>query len=157
MRVSKRFNARPKTWYSKEQILSEGSREIATIRQSPFRRTAIAVIGGTEHQLGSERLFKGPFFIQTNGEKLAAAEKPNIFWRRYAISYDGHEYVYRMTSRMKGSFGLFEKNKEIGTIAREGFFSRTTILKVPDDLPLPVVVLLFWLVLLSRQRRSRMR
>lgn len=157
MRVSKRWRARRKAWYSSDYVLTEGTREIADVRQFVIRRTAVAAIDGQEYHMGSEGLVRGLFFISGTGDRIATAARPNILRHRYALSHDGHDYELRMTSLFRGSFGLFEKEKEIGTIAREGLFSGTTIIKLPDDLPLSIVVFLFWLVLLSRHRRSRMR
>ena len=97
------------------------------------------------------------FFIKSGDSLLAAAERKELIRHSYIITCGDAQFTFKLTSFLKGSFGLFEKDKEAGSIARESLFSKTTILKFPTNFTLPSAVFLFWLVLLSRRRRSRMR
>ena len=97
------------------------------------------------------------FFIKSGDSLLAAAERKEPhstfvynYVRRCSVYIQAHFVLERLV-------GLFEKDKEAGSIARESLFSKTTILKFPTNFMLPSAVFLFWLVLLSRRRRSRMR
>jgi len=157
MIITKKLKARPKTWLSRDYLVHEGTQQVALLSASVFRRNAKALIGETEYELDREAAFSGKFFIKLDDSLFATADPKSLFRHSYIVTCGDTQYTFRLTSFLRGSFGLFEKDKEIGSIARESFFSKTTILKFPTNFALPSAVFLYWLVLLSRRRRSRMR
>ena len=140
-----------------DYLFHEGTQQVAFLSANGFRRNAKARIGETEYDVAREGAFSGKFFIKSGDSLLAAAERKELIRHLYIITCGDAQFTFKLTSFWKGSFGLFEKDKEAGSIARESLFSKTTILKFPTNFTLPSAVFLFWLVLLSRRRRSRMR
>ncbi len=155
MKTTKKLKAKPTRWYRWDHVILDGTREVTVLRLSAFRKNGKALIEDIEYQYGRERLLGGSYFVQSNAGFAAKAEKRSIFRDRYIVAFEERVYELRSTSFFKGTYGLFEKEKEVGTITREGFFSTTTFLRLPEDVPIHVMIFLFWLVLQSRQRRSR--
>jgi hypothetical protein len=107
---------------------------------------------GTEYQLSREGLWSGDFLLLTGDEVRARATKESAFERTFVVRLDERALRLEAASVFSRSFRLSEHGVMIGRVTPDHFFTRACTLDVPGDLPVPVQVFIFWLVVLMWRR-----
>jgi hypothetical protein len=99
---------------------------------------------------------QGSYTLRWGGRVLARARKASALCRAFAIDLAGRGLELRALSARGRRFGLIENGSQVGSIGPTGWSGRKAEIDLPDDIPLPVQVFLFWLVVvLWRQAASR--
>ena len=101
---------------------------------------------------GEFRLYRaetrsGDFVLERDGEIVARAVKPVMFWPRFDVQIGSRTFMLGRGWR-RGTFTLYEDGRRLGSV-RRGVFTRRVYIDLPQGLPLPAQVFVFWLVLVS--------
>ena len=109
------------------------------------------------YELYREGMFSGDFVLERNGEVVARASKPSFLQNRFEVQLPDRRLVLRKPSAWSWNrrFGLFDGEKQIGSIDPVGLFTRRTIIDLPDNWSLPIRVFLFWLAVIIWKRQSQ--
>jgi hypothetical protein len=127
---------------------------IADIDMSWFREHADVQIGGQTFSVYRESMLKGAFALQAGDRILARAWKVSVFARAFEIDFEGRKFELKATSYWTHHFALSENGIQIGWIGPTSWLGRKSVIDLPEDLPLPVQVFLFWLVVVLWRRRA---
>jgi hypothetical protein len=107
---------------------------------------------GRECRLSREGLWSGDFLLTADEQVLARATKESAWVRRFIVRTGQRELMLTAASAFARSFRLVEGAALVGAIKPDHFFTRGCTLELPDYLPVPVRVFLFWLVVLMWRR-----
>ena len=101
-----------------------------------------------------ERLFGGDFLLEHDGKLVARASKPSALRNTFEVELPGRRLTLRKVSMLNRRFGLFDGEKQVGSIYPLGVFTRRSNIDLPGDWPLPIRAFLFWLVFLLWKRQT---
>ena len=116
---------------------------------------ATITIGGTSYSAAREGKMSAGFYLETNGNRLASAEKPSAMHRLFAVQVGGRTLTLKAGSTFGRAFVLTEREVQIGSIAPLGWFTRKCRAELPDDLAPEVEAFLIWLVILLWRRQEQ--
>ena len=145
------LEAVPKGAFSPDFRILQDGREIALLDASAWRERAEVEIAGAPCRL-YRRGMLGAFVIEWEGNVLATAEKPSAFRSAFDVEVRGRRLQLRRPSMWRRDFALYEGGVEIGRIAPQKWWSKRSTLRLPETLPLPARVFLFWLVSIMWRR-----
>jgi hypothetical protein len=98
------------------------------------------------YELYREGWFSGDFLLERDGKVIGRASKPSALRNRFEIDLPDRQVVLRKPSSFDRRVIVLDREREIGSIYPLGAFTRRTAIDLPDDLPLPSRVFLFWIV-----------
>jgi hypothetical protein len=144
----------PLSWFSWDfNVLQNGS-PIAEIDIFSWQEKGVLAVGGSSYKVYREDLMSGHFILELNGALLAHAEKPSALRRSFTIQHEDKTYTLKAESAFGRTFLLLKNDRQIGSIAPAGIFTRKAMVDLPDELPLPVKVFLLWLTVILWKRDS---
>jgi hypothetical protein len=149
------LKAKPSSLFSWAYDLYEDEKLIAQMGMSWFKEGGRFVWEGGEYQLSREGLWSGSFLLQLDGRTLAEATKVSPFFRCFDVRVGERTLMLKAASVFTREFHLIANDTLVGSVAPDGFFSRQCTISFPDDLPRPVQVFLFWLVILMWRRAAQ--
>lgn len=145
------LTARPRRWYSSDYRILDGDVEIASLRVKLFRDTGIFQVEGEDYQINVEGFLKGRFELRQGPTILAKAEKTR---RKFEIRTSGHRMTLESNGILGRSWDLHVMTGPIGSIRALGWLNNAAEADLPDELPLPLRIFLFYLVLLTWRRQA---
>lgn len=130
------------------------------------RHKAVFNIGRKEYEVRTRRehgrWFKYAFILKSDDELIAEAEAKGSYYRDYTIFYSGHSFELTAPHFYKfcpNTFYLLENNRQVGRIIVTklrfglrsilGLSTPNALIDLPDELPIPVQLFLFSLVVFS--------
>ena len=125
----------------------EDGRVITELRVSSWLAKAEFDIRGVRYELDREGFFLGDFVLKRDGNVLARAARRNALFERFDFRMFDHCYSLRGLSLWNRRFGLFEGEKQVGTIYPVRAFARHALIDLPADWPAAIRIFVFWLVL----------
>ena len=87
------------------------------------------------YELYREGTFSGDFLLERDGNVVARATKPSALQSRFEVELPNRKLVLRKLSVFSRRFGLFEGEKQIGSIYPLGILTRRTNIDLPADWP----------------------
>ncbi|WP_052889557.1 hypothetical protein [Thermogemmatispora carboxidivorans] len=98
------------------------------------------------------------YLLEVNGSLMAQAQPSSSLGRQWSIRHVGNEQVYRLRLRrpLSMTFVLERNGTLLGTIGpqiRRIFWPQKAAIDV-SDLPLPLVLFVFWLVIIHTQHHD---
>jgi hypothetical protein len=87
----------------------------------------------------------GSYSFVCDGRILAIAKQRSSFVRECDVDADGHLLQLRGVSFWNSEIAVFENGQQIGRIAPDKILSHRVIIDLPDEIPLPLQLLVFWL------------
>jgi hypothetical protein len=146
----------PRSWFSGRVygIVQDGT-PIGEIDCAWLREQGTIKIGSAGYTASREGLASGAFFLEANGTHLISAEKPSALHRLFTVQIGGRAYTLKGASTFGRAFVLTESDREVGSIAPQGFFGRKAKANLPDDLSLEVRAFLIWLVIIMWKREAK--
>jgi hypothetical protein len=113
------------------EVLSSGS-PIATLNESKLTFD----VGGTSYVVARQ---KGafPVFELKSGDIILATAAQTPLFNKYALVYDGREWLFKAVGMLANKYGLFQNDRQLGTISAGGFLNKLKGISIdlPDDLP----------------------
>jgi len=143
----------PRNWFTWNFSLLDGERLLADIHFSSWRERGVLTVEGVDYSVYRESML-GDFLLERAGSMVARAEKPSAFVRSFIIKYKERSYTLQAESPFRRAFVLLDGAREIGSIAPESVWTRTAVVTLPDDWPLPLKSFAIWLTLLRWRRES---
>ncbi|MBM4027524.1 MAG: hypothetical protein FJ280_19275 [Planctomycetes bacterium] len=147
-----RIQARPRHMFSWDFDLYLEGELLAGFDMAWLREGGTFTYGGREYHLTREGLWSGEFLLMSQQQVLARATKESAFVRRFLVRSGDRALALEPASPFTRRFQLLENGAVIGSIVPEHWFTRACTLQFPDDLPVPLQVFLFWLVVLMWRR-----
>jgi len=148
------MSAVPKHWFSWDFVIQDATLQpVAEVKLSSWRERGAVTIAGVEHKISRESIL-GAFILEREGSILARAEKPSAFRKTFRIVHEGRHYALKARSFWRRELVLYEGETEVGSLVREGFFTRRTRVQLPEELPLVLRLFLIWLTMLLWKRDS---
>ena len=144
-----------KRWFSWDYTISEGSRDLADITMARWRESGVVTVQGVAFRASREGRMSGDFRLQGPGATVARASKPSAFRRAFVVAHEGDHYILRSRSLVSRAFVLLKGEREVGSVTPTSIFSRSAVIDLPADLPLPVRAFIVWLVIISWKRAAR--
>jgi len=144
--------ATPHGVFSWDFTVSRDGVAIAEIDMAWFRERADIKIGGQTFSLHRQSAIKGSFALQSGDNILAQAQKISAFSRAFRIDTAGRKLTLKATSAWRRQFEVSENETLIGRIGPTGWAGRTSVIDLGNNLPVPVQVFLFWLVVVLWRR-----
>jgi len=135
--------------------LQQQNNLVGEVDTSVFREKARLELEEGTYELYREGRFSGDFLLERNGNIVARATKPSALQNRFEVELPNRNLVLRKLSAFSRRFGLFEGEKQIGSIYPAGIFTRRANIDLPADWPLATRIFLFWLAFLMWRRRKR--
>jgi hypothetical protein len=148
------LEAIPKSIFSYNFHLQQENRPLGEVESSIWREKARLELQDGTYLLYRERYFSGDFVLERNGTIVARASKPSALYNTFELELPDRRLVLRKLSVWSRSFGVFDGEKQIGSIYPLGAFTRRTNIDLPGDWPLPIRGFLFWLVLIIWKRQQ---
>lgn len=149
------FRAIPKNVFSWNFSIWQGDRRIGELDFAWLRERGRLQIADTVFQLNRQGLWSGDFTLEHDGAVLARANKPNPFRRYFDLEFEGRAFVLKAFAPITRSFGLYQGDTPIGTIQPDYWLLWKTTIDLPDEIPVPVQLFAFWLVVLMWRRQSK--
>jgi hypothetical protein len=135
-----------------------------TLQDGPARVTDLEVPWAGEsaqfrhadrtYEIGREGLALSRFVLRSGDRILARASKTNPFVRAFEIEHEGRKLRLQAVSLLGRTFELHEQGARIGRVVPTRILGRDARIDLPQELPIPLQVFLFWLVTVL-WRRSR--
>jgi hypothetical protein len=148
------LTAVPKGWCSPSYRVLENNAPLAIVHLSSYREAGDLEIQGANYRVYREGLFSGAFLLEEHGSVLARAEKPSALLRRFEVEHNGKNYLLEAESIMTRTFVLSEAGIQIGSIYAQHSLTRRSVVDLPEGIPLPVRLFMFWLVMILWKRAS---
>lgn len=143
----------PQSWSSWNFDVLQDGRRIALIDISRWREKGALQIDGSNYEVYREGFRRGAFVLESNGARLATAEKPSALARLFHVEYAGKSYQWK-GQFFRRLFTLEENGRTVGSLTPAGIVTRKATAEFPDGLPLPVKTFLIWLALLMWKREA---
>lgn len=149
------LTASPRSIFSWSFTIYRDGAPIADVDQGWFRERGAFLLGGHTFEVLRTSMLQGEFALQSDGLRLAWAEKVSVFLRSFEVRCGDRTYSLRAVHPFTRRFGLYEDDRSIGSIRPLHMFTRKAHIDLPDDVDLPVQVFMFWLVLVLWRRAAR--
>jgi hypothetical protein len=140
------IEAVPQGWFSNSYRLQQPHGTVAELDVSNWREKAEFDVEGGHYRLYREGFASGAFVLERDGKTVARALKPSAFRARFQVEIGGRAFELRRGG-WTSNFGVFDGERQVGSIRRAAMFTRRAIIDLPDAWPLAAQVFVFWLVL----------
>jgi hypothetical protein len=143
------LKATAKGWLGTHWQISGGDDQPAiALELASIRSQATWNLDGQQYRVFRERAGDRPFVLTVDGQRLASATRTS-FWRRtFRVSADGGMWTLAMTSAWRGRWELSDGAGSVGSIQVIGLLQRSTLIDLPDTLPIPLRIFMAAMVLL---------
>ncbi len=148
------LEAIPTNIFASNFRLQQNDNLLGEIDASIWRDRAVLEIGEGTYQLYREGQFSGDFVLEHNGNVVARARKPSVFRNQFEVELPNQLLVLRKLSPMTRRFGLFDGERQLGSVYPLGIFTRRSNIDLPSDWPLAIRVFVFWLAFVIWKRQN---
>jgi hypothetical protein len=148
------LEAVPKNIFAINFYLQQQNELLGEVDSSLLREKAQLQLKDGTYLLYREGHFSGDFVLERDGTVIARASKPSALYNTFEVELPDRRLVLRKLSAWSRPFGLFDGEKQIGSIYPLGVFTYRTNIDLPADWPLPMRAFLFWLVCIIWKRQQ---
>ncbi len=92
--------------------------------------------------------FLKEFYIESNGDKIATATRPDLFQEVVHIQIDDSKYILKRKSQFSTNYVIFKDDKQVGTIKANMFSQRSFSIELPDKFTFPHQLFVFFVFLI---------
>jgi len=148
------LEAVPTNIFSSTFRVQQNDKLLGEVSASIWRDKARLELEDGTYDLYRVGQFGGDFVIEHDGKLLARATKPSVFQNRFEVELANQRLVLRKLSPLNRRFGLFDREKQVGSIYPVGLFTRRSNIDLPAEWPLAIRVFLFWLAFVIWKRQN---
>lgn len=148
------IEAIPANLFCKSFHLLQQDKLVGEIDSSLWREQARVELEDGTYNLRREGFCSGDFYLEKDGHVVARAIKPSILRNVFEIELPNHHLTLRKLSPLNRRFGVFEADKQIGSVYPLGIFTRRSNIDLPADWPLASRIFVFWLAFLIWKRQT---
>jgi hypothetical protein len=148
------LEAIPTNIFASNFRLQQNDNLLGEVEASIWRDRAVLEIGEGTYRLYREGQFSGDFVLEHNGNVVARARKPSLFRNRFEVELPNQLLELRKLGPLSRRFGLFDGERQLGSVYPLGIFTRRSNIDLPSDWPLPIRVFVFWLAFIIWKRQN---
>lgn len=119
-----------------------------------FRGGGRLLVDGVEFIVRKEGILGSHFILEAETGVMAEAVKPSALRRSFQVRAGDRLFTLQAAGLFSRRYVLLHGHQEIGSISPSGFFGRTTIVDLPESVPIPIRLFLLFLVLLLWKRAA---
>jgi len=149
-----RDRAVPRYSFSWDFRIYLGGKLVTTLDMARLRESGHFTLEGTRYKVSRGGFLGGDFLLVQAGRMLASATKASAFRRRFIVHLDSRVLTLEAASAFNRRFRLIERGVVVGGVRPNHIFTRKCSIAFPDNIPAPVKVFLFWLVVLMWHRAA---
>ena len=148
------LEAIPTNWFSSSIRIQQQNELVGEVQVSPWREKARLELQEGTYDLHREGFWSGDFLLEQDGKVLARATKSGVFQCNFEVDLPTRHVTLRKLSMWNRRFGLFDGEKQIGSVYPQGVFTKRSSIDLPADWPLSNRVFVFWLAFVIWKRES---
>jgi hypothetical protein len=148
------LEAIPTNIFSSNFRLQQNDNLLGEVEASIWRDRAVLEIGEGTYQFYREGQFSGDFVLEHNGNVVARARKPSLFRNQFEVELPNQLLLLRKLAPLSRRFGLFDGERQLGSVYPLGIFTRRSNIDLPSDWPLPIRAFVFWLAFIIWKRQN---
>jgi len=148
------LEAIPTSLFSKNIRLQQKNELVGEVDVSVWREEARLELQEGTYELRREGFGSGDFLLEQDGKIVARATKPSIFQCSFEVDLPTRHVTLRKLSVWNRRFGLFEGERQIGSVYPQGIFTKRSSIDLPADWPLANRAFVFWLAFLVWKRQN---
>jgi hypothetical protein len=149
------IEAIPTDFFSTNFRLEQENKLVGELDPSMWRCKATLELEEGTYNLYREKFLGGDYLLERNGNVVARATKISVLRDKYAVQFGNRTIELKKLRWTSRKFGLFEDERQIGTIYPRGVFTKRANIDVPGEWPMASRVFIFWLVFLAWKRESQ--
>ena len=96
----------PQYWLSWNFDVLDDDRLVASIKVSSLPESGTFSFDGTDYRAYREGIMSGDFFLASDGQTIARAQKPSAFLNTFEIQYSDRSYTLKKKSTGRTLFRL---------------------------------------------------
>lgn len=144
----------PRYWLSWDcNVLKEGSPVAEIETMFGWRQKGILRVCGRRYVTFREGLACGTFILTQSSAPLARAMRTHWFSSSFVIEVENRKFDMK-ADFLGRSFTLLENGQEVGSIARQGIFTRRADARFLETLAMSVQVFIIWLAIITWKRNQ---
>lgn len=142
--------------FSRTFSVMDGSEPVAhAVDLSWWSDKGALTVKGVTYTARREGVMSGAWVLESVAGAVARATKPSALRRSLIVEHAGRHYTLRAASVLGREFVLFDGATRIGSLSREGIFTRRAAVDLPSTMPIVLRVFVIWLtVRLWKHERS---
>ena len=148
------IEAIPTSIFSCNFRLQQQDKLIGEVDTSRWREQARIELEDGTYNLRREGFCSGDFYLEKDGKLVGRASKPSVLRNVFEIDLPNRHLTLRKLSALNRRFGVFEGDKQIGSVYPRGLFTRRSNIDLPTDWPLASRIFVFWLAFLIWRREN---
>ena len=148
------LEAIPNNIFSKKFRLHQRDRLVGEVDTSVWREQGSIELEEGTYSLRREGFCSGDFYLERDGHIVARASKPSVLRNTFEIDLPNRHLTLRKLSPLNRRFGVFEGDKQIGSVYPLGIFTRRSNIDLPADWSLASRIFVFWLASLVWNRQN---
>lgn len=148
------LEAIPTNWFSSNIRIQQKNELVGEVDVSPWREKARLELQEGTYDLRREGFCSGDFLLEQEGKVLARATKSGVFQCNFEVDLPTRHVTLRKLSMWNRRFGLFDGDRQIGSVYPQGVFTKRSSIDLPGDWPLANRVFVFWLAFLIWKRQN---
>lgn len=145
----------PYAWYSWRFRVFLPDEEITQIEPSWFGERGRFELDSVAYMARRDSVIRGSFVLEKDGHVLARAERTGLLLRSFWVMAGDRRLSLKPVGPLARRFVLLHGDRIVGSVRPKGFFTRAITSDLPEEILLPVRVLIVFLVLVQRRRRAR--
>ena len=134
--------------------LQQQNKLVGEVDVSLFRDKARVELQEGSYTLRREGLWSGDFLLEKDDRVIAHATKTGVFSCSFDVEFPNRTLTLRKLSILNRRFGLFDGEKQIGSVYPTGIFTRRSNIDLPANWPLIDRVFVFWLAFIIWKRQN---
>lgn len=147
--MSAMLRARRRGFFRREYEITSDGTPVTTLTGAR-REGCVFTVDGVEYRV--ERVTRRQFLLHGPDRKAATADR--VTGREWSVTAPTGNLKLIRPSLWRSAWEIHQRGSARGTIGHEGTFSRTFAADVPADVPLPVGVFAFYVVLVQFERAA---
>ena len=149
------LEAIPTNIFARNIRLEEESKLVGELDPSVWRCKATLELEEGTYNLSREKFLGGDYLLERNGDVVARAAKISHLRDKYAVQLGTRVLELRKLGWASRKFGLFDGDRQIGSIYPRGTFTKRANIDLPAEWPLANRVFMFWLAFLNWKQQSQ--
>lgn len=149
------LRAIPTGWWTLKYELLNNEEVVGLVEFNFGSEGAKITIGSEAHNVRGEGWFNREYFLESADSSIIASAENPVFSGRFVVNFNNRTYsLEKESGLLNPNYILLEGSDVIGSIARDGLFSRKSTIDIRGGLPLHIQAFLFWLVALLWKRAT---
>jgi hypothetical protein len=148
------YSCIPESFFNWNYRVEAAAAPVAAVSFNMFTEQGSIRCGGVEYAVRKNGWLSGEWTLELDGRVCARAVKMNPLVRKFEVSENGSVFLLKKVL-MSRAYEIFQGPRLIGSIGREGMFTRRAAIDCTDEISGPGQLFCFWLAVLTWRRTAR--